>query len=102
MIYLKWWKKKTFNQEDTHTHAHTNGLLFSNNMDGPEGHYTKWNKRKINTVWSLFCLKSKIKKKKIKAPDQENRLVVARGENRRVGEGDQKVKRKKLMNMVHY
>ena len=34
-------------------------LAICNNMDGPLGHYAKWNKSERNILWSLLYVKSK-------------------------------------------
>ena len=89
----------------THIYIHTMGTLLShekkwnlaicNSMNGPRGHYTKWNKlrqRKINTVW--FHLHVELKKqnkwtnatKHKQSHNREKKWVFARGEA--VGVGD--------------
>ena len=55
-----------------------NGVAICDNMDGPRGHYAKWNKsvrERQSRIISLICGIQK----KIKLINIRNRLVVARG-----------------------
>ena len=76
-----------------------NGILFSykkeenpticNNMDGPWGHYTKWNKPDIEKqILYDFTYTWNLKKQKTKLAEKEIRSAVIRGEAWRVGWGN--------------
>ena len=45
-----------------------------NTMNGPCGHYAKWNKSKTNIIWSHLCVESKNKYQK-KKKEREIRFL---------------------------
>ena len=81
------WKKKCHTHTDTHTHTHTEEYysaikkneIFAtgNNMDGPWGHYAKWNKsdrEKYHIISFMYgILKKQTKTQNTKFKDTENK-----------------------------
>ena len=66
------------------SHKKEGNLAICDNVDGPRGHYAKWNKSDTERqiLYDLtysWTLEAKMKTQKFKLIDTENRLGVARG-----------------------
>ena len=60
-------------------------LAICNNVDGPRGHYPKWNKSQTNTIWFYLYVESKKNKQNRNRPlDTENTLMFATREGMRM------------------